>query len=55
MDATAVVIITATIFFWGIVSARLQRADTAPIVFMVVGAILARLDPRVDTARLSNR
>jgi NhaP-type Na+/H+ or K+/H+ antiporter len=39
---TAVVLVTATIFVWGTVSARLQRADlTAPIVFTAVGALLA--------------
>jgi len=37
----AVVLITATIFVWGTVSARLERADlTAPIVFTLVGALL---------------
>lgn len=42
MDMTAVLIVTATIFLWGTVSARLQRADlTAPIVFVVVGGLLA--------------
>ena len=45
MDLTAVVIVMATIFIWGTVSARVQRADlTAPIVFMAVGASLAGLD-----------
>ena len=37
-----VVVVTATIFVWGVVSARLERADlTAPIVFTLVGALLA--------------
>ena len=41
---TAVVLVAATIFAWGLVSARLERADlTAPIVFVAVGAILAAL------------
>lgn len=44
MDVTAVVLVAATIFVWGTVSARLERADlTAPIVFVAVGAILAAL------------
>lgn len=39
---TAVLIITATIFLWGTVSARLERAElTAPIVFVVIGGLLA--------------
>jgi hypothetical protein len=39
MSGTAIVLVTATIFLWGIVSGRLERADlTAPIVFMVIGA-----------------
>jgi sodium/hydrogen antiporter len=42
MDVTVVLIITATIFLWGTVSARLLRADlTAPIVFVAVGVVLA--------------
>jgi NhaP-type Na+/H+ or K+/H+ antiporter len=41
---TALLVVTAAIFVWGMVSARLERADlTAPIVFVVVGAILAAL------------
>ena len=41
MDVTTVLIITATIFCWGTVSARLTRADlTAPIVFVAVGGFL---------------
>lgn len=37
-------LVAATIFAWGTVSARLERADlTAPIVFVAVGAILAAL------------
>ena len=44
MGVTAVVLVAATIFAWGLVSARLERADlTAPIVFVAVGAILAAL------------
>jgi len=44
MDVTAVAVVAATVFVWGVVSARLQRADlTAPIVFVVVGAVLAWL------------
>lgn len=45
MDITVVLIITATIFLWGAVSARLARADlTAPIVFVVIGGLLAASD-----------
>lgn len=45
MDMTAVLIITATIFLWGTVSARLQRAAlTAPIVFVLIGGLLAASD-----------
>ena len=44
MSVTAVVVVAATIFAWGLISARLERADlTAPIVFVAVGAILAAL------------
>lgn len=44
MDVTAILIISATIFAWGLVSRRLERADlTAPIVFAVVGASIAGL------------
>lgn len=42
MSETIVVVIAASIFLWGVISARLERADlTAPIVFMAVGAVLA--------------
>jgi NhaP-type Na+/H+ or K+/H+ antiporter len=42
MDMTAGLIIVATVFLWGAVSARLTRADlTAPIVFVAVGVLLA--------------
>lgn len=45
MDITAVLIITATVFLWGAVSARLERADlTGPIVFVVIGGLLAAFD-----------
>ena len=44
MDIRAVAVVAATVFVWGLVSARLERADlTAPIVFVVVGAVLAGL------------
>jgi NhaP-type Na+/H+ or K+/H+ antiporter len=49
VELVAVVLITATIFVWGTVSARLERADlTAPIVFTLVGALLV-LAGLVDT------
>jgi len=39
---TAVTIIGAAVFLWGLVSARLEHADlTAPIVFVVVGGLCA--------------
>ncbi len=42
MGVTALLVITAVLFGWGLVSARLERADlTAPIVFVAVGAALA--------------
>ena len=42
MEHVAVLIVMATIFGWGTVSARLERADlSAPIVFTLVGALLA--------------
>jgi sodium/hydrogen antiporter len=42
MELTAALLITAAIFLWGVVSARLERADlTAPIVFVAVGALVA--------------
>ncbi|QJY47983.1 sodium:proton antiporter [Pseudonocardia broussonetiae] len=41
---TALLVVTGAIFAWGLVSARFERADlTAPIVFVVVGAVLAAL------------
>lgn len=42
MNEMAVVVITAALFVWALVSARLQRADlTPPIVFLVLGGALA--------------
>jgi NhaP-type Na+/H+ or K+/H+ antiporter len=42
MSETIVLVIAASIFLWGAISTRLERADlTAPIVFMAVGAVLA--------------
>jgi NhaP-type Na+/H+ or K+/H+ antiporter len=42
MGAAAGLIVAATIFLWGTVSARLTRADlSAPIVFVAVGVLLA--------------
>jgi NhaP-type Na+/H+ or K+/H+ antiporter len=42
VDLTAVLLVTATVFLWGVVSARLTGLDlTAPIVFTGVGAVLA--------------
>lgn len=42
MDVGAALVVTAAIFVWGVVAARLERADlTAPIVFVALGAGLA--------------
>jgi sodium/hydrogen antiporter len=42
MDLPAIVLITAALFGWGLLSARFERTNlTAPIVFMAVGAALA--------------
>jgi sodium/hydrogen antiporter len=42
MDTTALVVISAVLFGWGLVSTRLERSDlTAPIVFVAVGTVLA--------------
>ncbi len=49
MGVATVTVIAAAIFVWGIVSARLERADlTAPIVFVAVGAAMAEL-AMIDT------
>ena len=41
VEVTAVVLVTAALFGWGLVSARLERADlTAPVVFVALGALL---------------
>ena len=45
MDVTAIVVATAALFIWGLISNRLERADvTAPIAFVVVGLALAGLN-----------
>ncbi|MCY1158381.1 MAG: sodium:proton antiporter, partial [Citricoccus sp.] len=55
MELTVVVVVTATIFLWGLVSARLERADlTAPIVFTAIGALVA-LAGLVDTPAAPER
>jgi NhaP-type Na+/H+ or K+/H+ antiporter len=42
MDERAVLVVTATLFTWGLVSRRLERADlSAPIVFTLVGGLVA--------------
>jgi NhaP-type Na+/H+ or K+/H+ antiporter len=44
MELVVVVLVTASIFVWGTVSDRLERADlSAPIVFTLVGVLLAVL------------
>lgn len=51
MEVTAVVVVMATVFLWCAVAARLERADlSAPIVFVVVGALLAALSLVSGTA-----
>ncbi len=42
MGETSVLVVMATVFAWGLVSRRLERADlTAPVVFVTVGGLLA--------------
>ena len=42
MSMTVIVVTTAMLFAWGLLSRRLERADlTAPIVFIVGGALMA--------------
>ena len=42
MSAGIVALIAASLFGWGLVSARLERADvTAPIAFVAVGVTLS--------------
>jgi NhaP-type Na+/H+ or K+/H+ antiporter len=44
MNVTVLVLVTAALFGWGLVSRRAARADlTGPIAFVVVGAVLAWL------------
>ncbi|WP_107767382.1 cation:proton antiporter domain-containing protein [Nocardioides terrigena] len=45
MDVTAALVIAGSIFLWGVLSARLQRADlTAPILFVAVGAVVGGME-----------
>jgi sodium/hydrogen antiporter len=42
MEATVIVLVTASLFVWGLASRRLARSElTGPIVFVVVGAVIA--------------
>jgi NhaP-type Na+/H+ or K+/H+ antiporter len=42
VDPAVVLVIAAAIFLWGVLSARLERADlSAPILSVAVGAVLA--------------
>jgi NhaP-type Na+/H+ or K+/H+ antiporter len=44
MDEWAILVVTSTVFAWGLVSRRLERADlSAPIVFTVAGGLVAAL------------
>src|SRR3954447_8376422 len=46
MSAGAVALVAATLFAWGVVSGRLERADlSAPIVFVFVGVVLHAVTP----------
>lgn len=46
MDLGAVSVIAASIFVWGVLSGRLERADlTAPLFFIVVGVLGAEVVP----------
>ncbi|MGB8652030.1 MAG: cation:proton antiporter [Mycobacteriales bacterium] len=53
MTSATVAVVVATVFVWGALSARLERADlTAPIVFVLVGVVLAAsvtVDKDVET------
>jgi NhaP-type Na+/H+ and K+/H+ antiporters len=43
VGVTAVLLVAAALFAWGLVSARLERADlTAPVVFVALGVLLHR-------------
>ena len=45
MDVMVIVIATAALFAWGLLSNELERADLiAPVAFIVVGVLLAGLD-----------
>ncbi len=52
VSAGILALIAATVFGWGVLSGRLERADlTAPIVFVAVGVLIANiasLNPTVD-------
>jgi sodium/hydrogen antiporter len=51
VEEAAILLVAGAIFVWGLVSARLERADlTAPIAFSVVGAVVAGLG-LVDSQR----
>ncbi len=51
MDGAAILLVTGAVFGWGLVSARLERADlSAPIVFTALGAAVVGLD-LVDSHR----
>jgi NhaP-type Na+/H+ or K+/H+ antiporter len=44
VDMTGALVIASSIFLWGALSVRLQRADlTAPILFVTIGVVLAGL------------
>src|SRR4051812_10384852 len=56
MTPDAVALIAATVFIWGALSGRLQRADlTAPIVFVAVGVVLhalSLLEPGIEAGSI---
>src|SRR3954452_18167485 len=49
MDAAAITVIALVVFGWGLVSARLSKADlSAPIVFVTAGVILSQVLDVID-------
>jgi sodium/hydrogen antiporter len=49
MDAAAITVVALVVFGWGLVSARLSKADlSAPVVFVAVGVILSQVLDVID-------
>ncbi len=52
VDVASVSLVAASVFAWGVLSGRLERADlTAPIVFVAVGVFFTHAVPILDFAR----